>query len=487
MKVRTRMAPSPTGEFHIGGMRTLLFNYAWAKKHDGQFILRIEDTDRERHVEGATERIFQVIKDYGFSWDEGPLVGGPYTPYIQSERLDIYKKYALELIEKGDAYYCFCSKERLDQLRQSQKDQKLPTTKYDKHCLNLTKDEITKRLSDGVDYVIRLNVKPDQKVTYVDKILGEISFPTNDIDDQVLLKSDGFPTYHLAVVVDDHLMEINYVMRGLEWLASTPKHLLLYQAFGWEIPTYAHLPLLKELGDTKKLSKRMGSVAATEFLEEGYLPRALVNFLMFTGWNPGTEKEIYSLEEFIKDFSIERTHKTDLVVFDRNKLLWFNAYYIRNTETGPLWHEIKSWAKKFNLSLNGTDSSNEFNISVLNLIKDRMQVLSDFNNLTGYFYSTPKIENDLLVSFVEGKSKDRAKEILNNFYELFESVNMATWKGSDLDKLGHEMIAKFNYKPKEAFMTLRIAITGQTSTPPIFDILEVLGKDVVLSRLNSLL
>jgi len=266
MNVRTRMAPSPTGEYHIGGMRTLLYNYAQAKKEGGQFILRIEDTDRERLVEGATDRSIQVIRDYGLDWDEGPLVEGPYAPYVQSKRLEIYRKYARQLIDSGHAYYCFCTKERLDKLREEQRAQGVSSTKYDKYCLRLSKEEVQKKLDGCEEYVIRLNVPKNEEVSFDDKILGHISFPTNDLDDQVLIKSDGFPTYHLAVVVDDYLMKINYIMRGMEWLPSTPKHILLYKAFGWELPIYAHLPLLKEQGDTKKLSKRMGSVAAVEFL-----------------------------------------------------------------------------------------------------------------------------------------------------------------------------------------------------------------------------
>jgi glutamyl-tRNA synthetase len=483
MRIRTRMAPSPTGEFHIGGMRTLLFNYAWAKKNGGKFVLRIEDTDREREVEGAVDRILQVIKDYGLGWDEGPIVGGPHEPYIQSQRLEIYQKYAKQLVEQGHAYYCFCTKERLEELRQQQRDAKMPSTKYDKHCLSLTAEEVKDKLAKSVPSVIRLNVKADQTVGFTDAILGPVNFPTNDVDDQVLLKSDGFPTYHLAVVVDDHLMEINCVMRGLEWLASTPKHLLLYQAFGWELPTYAHLPLLKDKDATKKLSKRLGSVASVEFLREGYLPRALLNFLMLTGWHPSTDKELYSLEEFIKDFSIDRITSTDLVVFDREKLLWFNGYYIRNTQTHPLWHEIKSWAKKFDNTLNGVAMPDDFNFKVLDLVKDRMQTLNDFNMLTHYFYVPPVVDRIALETYTG--SWDRTSDILRNFHQLFKSVSESDWNSPQLDKLAHEMLTQKEYQPKEAFMTLRLAVTAESSTPPIFDILGVLGKVDVLDRIFS--
>jgi glutamyl-tRNA synthetase len=330
MKIRTRLAPSPTGEIHVGSMRTLLYDYALAKQSGGELVLRIEDTDQERYVEGAVERMLKVIKDYGLSWDEGPEVGGPDEPYFQSQRLDIYKKYALELVEKGSAYYCFCSEERLEKLREEQRAQKSPVTKYDRYCLTLTKEEIEKNLKDGVPYVIRLKVPNDREIEVEDLVLGKLKFPSNDIDDQVLMKSDGFPTYHLGVVVDDHLMKITHILRGREWLPSTPKHVLLFEAFGWTPPKFVHLPLLREVDSTKKLSKRTGSVGALDFLQEGYLPEALLNFMMFLGWNPGTEKEIYSLDEFVKDFSIEKIQTSEMAAFDRQKLLWINGMYIRN-------------------------------------------------------------------------------------------------------------------------------------------------------------
>jgi glutamyl-tRNA synthetase len=476
------MAPSPTGEYHIGSMRTLLYNYALAKKFNGQFVLRIEDTDRERFVEGSTERLMKAIYDYGFSWDEGPDVGGEFGPYVQSERLDIYKKYASQLVESGHAYYCFCSKERLEKLRDEQQKQGVASTKYDKHCVNLTKQEVEENLDQGSSYVIRLNVQPNQHITFNDQVLGDISIPSNDIDDQVLLKSDGFPTYHLAVVVDDHLMHITHILRGVEWLPSTPKHILLYKAFGWDLPIYAHVPLLKEKGENKKLSKRHGSVNAGEFLREGYLPEALVNFLMFLGWNPGTEKEVYTIEEFIHDFSIEKIHKTDLVVFDRDKLAWFNAYYIRNLPLDVLYATLLNWAKKFEISVLGSNDTT-FDKKVLSLVQERMRTLSEFNDLVDFFYKTPLIDSELLVK--QAGDYQKSKDILNNFYELFMNVPTQDWISTELDRISHEILAKFNYKPKEAFMTLRVALTGITTTPPIFDILEVLGKDESLKRIKK--
>ncbi len=479
MQVRTRMAPSPTGEYHIGHIRTVLYDYALARRYKGKFIIRIEDTDQARFIEGATDKILDVIKDYGLDWDEGPRVGGPHEPYFQSQRFDIYKKYAKELVEKGAAYYCFCTTERLEKIRQEQRDQKFPVTKYDRFCLKLSKEEIQNKLDDEISYVIRQKMPDNETILFHDEIHGDISVNSGDVDDQVLLKSDGFPTYQLAVVVDDHLMEITHILRGIDWIPSTPKHILLYRAFGWEVPKHAHLPNIKELDGAKKMSKRFGSVTALEFLQEGYLPRALINFLMFLGWNPGTEKEIYTLGEFIKDFSLDRLQKTDLVSFDREKLIWYNGHYIRSTESVPLWHEIKAWAKTYGVTLN--DSTDEFSVKVLDLIKDRMKVLSDFNKLTHYFYNDPTVDSEKLISYAG--SEERSKEIIKSFMDLLESVS--DWDSKYLDEASHKMIGEKGYKPKEAFMTLRVAVTGETATPPIFDILGLLGKEISLRRLKK--
>lgn len=482
MKMRTRMAPSPTGEIHIGSMRTLLYDYALAKKSGGKFILRIEDTDRERYVEGAVERTFEVIKDYGLSWDEGPEVGGPYKPYIQSERLDIYKKYALELVEKKKAYYCFCSKERLAEMRKEQEEKGSPTTKYDKHCLSLSEEEIKKNLEEGKEYVIRLNVPEGERVNFKDEVLDDLSFPSDDIDDQVLLKSDGYPTYHLAVVVDDHLMEVTHILRGMEWLPSTPKHVLIYEAFGWDLPKFVHLPLLREADSTKKLSKRSGSVAAVDFLKDGYLPEALLNFLMFLGWNPGTEKEIYTLEEFVEDFSIEKIQKSDLVVFDRQKLLWFNGMYIRGFEEKVLLERIHNWGKKFDVKINSRDS--EYDLKVLGLVRERLKTLVEWNELTDYFYNESEVDKELVNKYSGGEEK--TKEIVVKYLDLYKNVDEEDWTVEHLEKISHELLEKEGYKPKEAFMTLRAIVTGRSFSPPLFNTFEVLGKTNVVKRMSSI-
>ncbi|HSX39910.1 MAG TPA: glutamate--tRNA ligase, partial [Candidatus Saccharimonadales bacterium] len=396
MTVRTRMAPSPTGEYHIGSMRTMLFNFAWAKKNNGQFVLRIEDTDRTRLVEGSLERTLQVVKDFGLSWDEGPVVGGPYAPYVQSERLSLYQEYANKLLESGHAYYCFCTPERLTQVREEQQKAGAPLTHYDKFCLKNSKEESEARVKAGEKHVIRYKMPADEEIQFNDLFLGPITFHTKDLDDYVMLKSDGFPTYHLAVVVDDHLMNMTYIMRGVEWIPSTPKHILLYKAFGWEMPLTGHLPNLKEVGAHKKLSKRDGTVDARLFLEEGYLPEALLNFLMLLGWNPGTEKEIYSLEEFISAFSLERVHKTDLISFDREKLLWFNGVYIRQMSVEDLWLQIVKWAATYGVDLGIDDRDHDYIIKVVALTQERLRLFSEFNELTSYFFTEPKVDKELL-------------------------------------------------------------------------------------------
>ncbi|OGU35790.1 MAG: glutamate--tRNA ligase, partial [Ignavibacteria bacterium GWA2_36_19] len=293
---RVRFAPSPTGYLHVGGLRTALYNYLFAKHNNGKFILRIEDTDRNRYVESAVDNLIKALKWAGLQYDEGPDIGGIFEPYIQSQRLEIYKKHTDELIAKGEAYYCFCTPERLKNLKEEQEKKKLPQTKYDKHCLNLSTSEIENNLSNKIPYVVRLNVLPDQKIIFCDAIRNRVEFDSNNVDDQVLIKSDGYPTYHLANVVDDHLMKITHVIRGEEWISSTPKHVLLYDAFGWERPTFAHLPLLLN-PDRSKLSKRQGDVAVEEYRDKGYLKEALINFVALLGWNAGDDREFYYLNE----------------------------------------------------------------------------------------------------------------------------------------------------------------------------------------------
>lgn len=465
--VSTRMAPSPTGEFHIGGIRTLLYNWALAKKNNGRFIIRIEDTDRARLVEGATERLLEVIRDYGFTWDEGPEVGGPHAPYIQSERLPLYKKYSEQLISEGKAYYCFCTSERLEKMRDEQKLKGITSTKYDRHCSTLTPSEVADKLSTNTPFVVRLKVPSGKEITWNDVVLGKVSFQSDEIDDQILLKSDGFPTYHLAVVVDDHEMEITHVMRGNEWLPSTPKHILLYEAFGWEQPIYAHLPNLKEVGGTKKLSKRHGPVAARGFLDEGYLPEALVNYLMFLGWNPGGEKEIYSLDEFSHEFSIEKIHKSDLVSFDRQKLDWFNTQYIKEkTDT-----ELAQMLIKFSPQCQDVEMLSK----IAPLVKERMKKLSEFSELTAFFFSAVEIDKTLFSS-----------EYTSHVSKSIEAISeMETFDIVKIGEVLQKVVGDNSFKPRDYFMDLRIAVTGKKISPPLNESMAILGKEKVLERLAN--
>ena len=480
--IRTRMAPSPTGDYHIGHIRTVLYNYAFSKKNNGKFIVRIEDTDQERLVEGAVDRILKVIRDYGLDWDEGPKKGGDYGPYTQSERLDIYKDHAQKLIDNGTAYHCFCSKDDLDQMRKKQQAQGLPKTMYDGRCKDLSVEQIAKNLNEGKPYVVRLKVPSGETIEFDDEVYGHLSFQSDEIDDTVLLKSDGYPTYHLAVVIDDHMMGITHVMRGNDWIPSTPKHILLYKAFSWQPPIYVHLPNLKEQGADRKLSKRFGSVFAIDFLKEGYLVEALLNFLMFLGWNPGGEKEIYSLEEFINDFDVSRVHKTDLVAFDREKLLWVNGHYIRNMPLAQLCRTIKDWSEKYDVDLQCSEFELDYHLKVLDLVRERMKKLSEYVGLTHYFYHNPNVDKELLYKYA--KSEERGNEILSNLVALLENTSKDKWNTKDLEKACHESLEKNDHKPKEFFMTLRVAITGESATPPVIEVMELLGKDTVVERLK---
>jgi len=463
------MAPSPTGEYHIGHIRTLLYNWVYARKNKGKFIIRIEDTDRERYIEGATEAILNVISEYGFDWDEGPKVGGSFEPYIQSERLEIYKKYASQLVDKGKAYYCFCTEERLKQMREEQRENGIASTKYDRLCLKLDKSEVEANLKENKPHVIRLKVPEDENIKFSDLVFGEISVNSNDLDDQVLIKSDGFPTYHMAVVIDDHLMEITHVMRGNDWIPSTPKHVILYKAFNWKMPIFIHLPNLKELGAAKKLSKRFGPVSAKEFLEQGYLPEALINFLMFLGWNPGTEKEMYSLEEFIKDFSIEKIHKTDLVAFDRQKLEWMNSQYIKKLSD----EEFAERSLKF--APEGADK--KILVKFAPLIKSRIKTLSELEEFIGFFFEQPKVDKKML-----GNNWKKHLEVASRVIE-----KISAWTLEDLNNSLTKEIDKNNFKISEFFMDLRVSITGKKITPPINDSIVLLGKKETLERLKNII
>lgn len=465
--VRTRIAPSPTGEYHIGHLRTCLYDYALAKKNNGQFVIRIEDTDQKRYVQGAVERILQVIKDYGLSWDEGPDIGGPYAPYIQTQRLDTYQKYIKALLDKKLAYYCFCSEERLEEMRQLQKKSgKVP--KYDRHCLNLSSAEIAKKIKNGEKFVIRMKVPDDETVSFLDTVRGEIKFNTNDVDDQVLIKSDGIPTYQFAVVIDDHLMNITHIFRGEEWISSTPKQILLYNFFGWKIPQITHLTVLLDPDGKGKMSKRHGSVSARSFLDDGYLPEAMLNFLMLLGWNPGDNREFFTLEEFVKEFSLEHLHKKS-PVFDRKKLDYFNGYYLRQKTND----ELALLFKKF------LPQANDKVIKALvPILKERIVKLKDVADQTKFLFEDVDYSPDLLLLKTE---KTLALEMLTKVRELLNSLE---FDFAVLQSKIMELIKSNSWNVGQFFMVFRVAICGCQFTPPIVDSLPILGKEKTLHKLN---
>jgi glutamyl-tRNA synthetase len=482
-QIITRMAPSPTGELHIGGLRTLLFNYALAKKNNGVFILRIEDTDQKRLVAGATSRILEVLKEYGLEYDEGPEKEGDFGPYIQSERLNIYREFVDKLLASGHAYYCFCSQDRISKLRSEANSQNIPF-KYDRYCMDLAENVINEKINEGSIFTVRLKVPDNEDISFNDEILGKITINSNEIDDQVLLKSDGFPTYHMAVVVDDYLMRVSHVLRGVEWLPSTPKQVLLYRYLEWEAPKFAHLPNLKRVGSNKKLSKREGDVHAIDFLRIGYLPEAVLNFIMFLGWNPKTEKEIYSLEEFVNDFDISGLQKTDLVSFNTEKLDWYNKEYLKKLSSDDLNKRITYWSRRFNQpclldELNGSYSQNNV-LEILNLVKERMITFSDFNGLIDYFLNEPNYDKYLV-----SKYSNNPKKVLEFFLIILGEVEFYNLK--DMDSYVHMRVKESNLPMKEYFMTLRIAITGETVSPPIIDIIYLLGVGNSKKRIKNCL
>jgi glutamyl-tRNA synthetase len=474
--VRTRIAPSPTGQdIHIGNLYTALINWAWAKKNNGKFIIRIEDTDRTRLVPGSEQRIINSLKAYGLEADESIISGGDFGPYRQSDRLDIYKQYVQKLIDNGSAYYCTCTKERLDQVRKDQQAAK-QIPRYDRHCLH-NQQEVKKEIAAGKPYVVRLLI-PEGDIVFNDLLRGEIVINGKDMDDQVLLKSDGFPTYHLAVVIDDHLMQISHIIRAEEWLPSTPKHVLLYQAFGWELPIFCHLPILRN-PDKSKLSKRKNPVWASWYLEQGYLPEAVLNYLSLMGWTHPEQKEIFNLNEFIEKFDLKDINTTG-PIFDIEKLKWMNGKYIREQLPDE---ELLTRLKKY-LTVQIDD---EVLSKVLPLIKERMEVLSDANHLLEFLNPDLEINIEEVRKQSKGKKSDEEiKALLNDLRSRLDSDQEFTVASIEQDI--RDLKAKYpDWGGRDYFMTIRVVTTAFPVTPPLFESIEVLGKDLVLKRINSAL
>ena len=466
--IRTRIAPSPTGnDIHIGNLYTAMINYCFAKKHQGEFVIRIEDTDQTRLVKGAEAKILQSLDKYNIISQENPKKGGPYKPYRQSQRLELYQKYAKQLVESGHAYYCTCSKERLDKLRkQAQAQKQIP--KYDKYCLS-RQQEIRKQINNGQPYVIRLNVKPNQTIKFTDIIRGEISFNSSDLDDQVLLKSDGFPTYHLAVVVDDYLMKISHVIRAEEWLPSTPKHVLLYQALGWEKPQFAHLPILRN-PDRSKLSKRKNPVWAAWYLEQGFLPEAVLNYLGLLAYSHPENKEIFSLTEFTRILDLKRI-QTTAPIFDINKLTWLNGETIRQLKPQELETKILNYLKQFT-QIKLTDKEIKATVP---LIQTRIKTLAEYWPLVKFIFEKPST-----VEFSLSILKQQQSELI----KLYEQID---WKHEIIYKSTEQFCQERALKPIKLFMELRYALSNQKVTAPLFESMEIIGKEQILKRLKQVL
>lgn len=473
--VRVRFAPSPTGPLHIGGVRTALYNYLFAKHNNGKFILRIEDTDQSRYVEGAVKKLIDSLKWVGLESDEGPENGGKYGPYFQSERLNIYKENVQKLIDNNQAYHCFCTPERLKALREDQQRQKLPQAKYDKKCLHLSEEEIKQELEKGTPHVVRLNVQPNQIIRFNDHVRGLVEFNTDNIDDQVLIKSDGFPTYHLANVVDDHFMNISHVIRGEEWLSSTPKHVILYNYFGWELPEFAHLPLLLN-PDKSKLSKRQGDVAVEDYKEKGFLKEALINFVALLGWNFGDDKEFYLLEELVEKFSLERVNKSG-AVFNIEKLEWLNGQHIRNKSNDELLPLFKEEIDKSEFAEN--DYSDDFLLNIIEAMKERITFIHDLVNNSKYFFTRPSTYDEKII---KKRWKDDSEKLLKEFVEVLQSS-----EGNDKETF--ETSLKLVTERNECgagrlIHPLRLAVSGVGIGPGVYDLLVILGKEEVIERIK---
>ena len=474
--VRTRFAPSPTGYMHVGNLRTALYAYLLAKRNNGKFILRIEDTDQERYVEGAIDVIYNTLAETGLKYDEGPDIGGDYGPYIQSQRKHIYKEYAEKLIELGAAYYCFCDKERLEKLREEQ-TARGETHKYDKHCLHLSKEEIEEKLKSGVPYVIRQNIPTEGVTTFHDAIFGTISVNNNELDDNVLLKSDGLPTYNFANVIDDHLMHITHVIRGSEYLSSTPKYNLLYEAFGWEIPTYIHVPPVMKSAN-KKLSKREGDASYEDFIAKGFLKEAIINYIALLGWNPGGEREIYTLDELVQVFDIKGISKSP-AIFDVQKLEWMNSKYIKKL---PL-EEFHQKALPYYSQIITRPDVNLMEIS--KLLQTRINKFSDITlDMLDFINELPEYTTDL---YVHKKMKTNEENSLENLKAALPVLeNLDNWTEEGLHDTLFGLIEKLGIKNGQMLWPVRVALSGKQSTPGGgIELAVILGKEESIRRIKK--
>ena len=472
-KIRTRFAPSPTGYMHVGNLRTAIFEYLIAKHNNGDFILRIEDTDQNRKVDGAIDFIYNTLKLCKINIDEGPNNKGKYGPYIQSERLPLYKKYAEELVKMGKAYYCFCTEERLEKLRKEAENKKVAFL-YDGHCKNLTKEEIQEKINNGEKYVIRQLMPKEGVSTYEDLVYGEISVENKLLEDQILLKSDGYPTYNFANVIDDHLMNITHVIRGNEYIMSTPKYNLLYDAFGWKRPTYIHVSMV--LGDDgQKLSKRNGDASFIDLYNEGYLPEAIVNYLALLGWSPETNDEIFDMETLIKIFDPKRISKSPSI-FDIKKLNWINSHYIKKLNIDELLKiTVPHLKKAYDLNNKNDDWIKE----LVTIYQNHISYGKEIVEVTDLFFNENKKLNKECLEFMNNEGIDNTISI---FKEEIEKVN--EWTLENINNAINETKNKSGAKGKMLYMPIRIKVSYQMHGPELPNTIHLLGKETVLNRLK---
>ena len=473
-KIRTRFAPSPTGYMHIGNLRTALYAYLLTKHDGGDFILRIEDTDQERYVEGAVDLIYRTMKETGLIHDEGPDIGGEYGPYIQSDRRNIYKEYAEKLVELGGAYYCFCDKERLDSVKEQQLAKKL-SPKYDGYCRSLSKEEIQAKLDAGVPYVIRQKINPEGTTSFDDVVFGKITVDNATLDDNVLLKSDGLPTYNFANVVDDHLMKITHVIRGSEYLSSTPKYNLLYQSFGWEIPTYVHVsPVMKD--QTNKLSKRHGDASYEDFINKGYLKDAILNYVALLGWSPGGEQEIFTMDELIKAFDVSGISKSP-AIFDEKKLNWINGEYIRKLSNEEFLEKAEEYIRQ------SVKNENIDLMKIAKLLHDRTEKFSDIPEQIDFIDALPEYDVELYTHKKMKTNPENSLESLNHVLPVLKELD--DWTEESLHNALFALIEKLEVKNGLILWPIRVALSGKAFTPGGgIELAELLGKEESIKRIE---
>jgi glutamyl-tRNA synthetase len=475
--VRVRIAPSPTGAPHVGTAYIGLFNLAFARAHGGKFIIRIEDTDRARSTKRSEDAILRSLRWIGLEWDEGPDVGGSYGPYRQSERLSLYYEHVERLIANGSAYRCICTPERLDAMRQQQREAKQPI-RYDGHCREVSEAAIHAAMQQGQPVVVRMKIPQDGATVVHDAFRDPITIENSQLDDQILLKSDGYPTYHLAAVVDDHLMEISHVIRAEEWISSTPKHLMLYEAFGWTPPVMMHMPLLRN-ADKSKISKRKNPVSLEYYERQGYLPEAMLNFLGLLGWSMPDERETFSLAEMIEAFSFDRLSLGG-PVFDLQKLDWINGIYLRQLTPEALAERLQHQIIQPKVQ---RLSDPEFVQQMMPLLQERLHTLGDFHTLASYFYDTPLSYDASQLTPKGKKPRDTAKTLteLSEHFQRYDGM----WADAELEHAMRGYLEHTKWDNRSLFMTLRVAITGRTASPPLFATMQVLGRDACLARLED--